>query len=164
MPRCILEINFFFVEASKKWQSHSQFPNGTCCLDFSIDTVCYLTGLSLHSLTDINAGEQVELTCDVNSSENPSLCLTSATFSGSVQVGSENGGLEFPWPVLMRPGIFFTTKVTYKHITKRPTAVFNNSNKFTWDDSQPKEKFTVSFVGIKNIIDICGLAVARKIV
>jgi hypothetical protein len=166
MPRCILEINFFSLKLLKSGKVTVNFLTEPVVLTFSIATICYLTGLSLHSLSDINAGKQVELTCDVYSSENPSLCLTSATFCGIVQAdGRGDEDLDFPWPVLMRPGIFFTVKVTYKHTKKRRTVVFENSDDYTWEDSDPIEELTVRFASnIESITDISGLCMSRRLV
>lgn len=134
-------------------------------LNFSIEsTSCpNLTGLILHSLTDINAGEEVDLTCEVYSSEHPSLCLTSATF-GRIIPAKNSGELYFPWPVLMRPGIPFTVKLTYKHTNKLSTVAFFNAKTYTWCNDNPNEKVTVMFAGnIKRIVDICGLILAKKV-
>jgi len=165
-PRCIEgEATYWWnIFDSTKVSVNSQTE--PVVLTFAINSTCYFTGLRLRSLSDINAGKQVELTCDVYSSENPSLCLTSATFCGIVQaISSEGAGLEFPWPVLMRPGIFFTVKVTYKHTKKRRTVVFENSVDYTWEDSDPIEELTVRFANnIESITDISGLCMSRRLV
>jgi BTB And C-terminal Kelch len=165
-PRCIEGKGTYWWNVFESGKVSVNSRTEPVVLTFSINSTCYFNGLCLRSLSDINAGKQVELTCDVYSSENPSLCLTSATFCGIVQadgIGDED--LDFPWPVLMRPGIFFTVKVTYKHTKKRRTFVFENSADYTWEDSDPIEELTVRFANnIESITDISGLCMSRRLV
>lgn len=135
-------------------------------LTVTVGKTHYLTGVQLYSLTDINAGKLVHLTCCVYSMENPKLCIISATFNGIVKrEGSEN--LNFDSPVLMKKGICYRITVTYLHEEELPTAIFViEDNCMTWSDEEDVE-FAVTFYPDNKsgppIIDICGLKLAEYV-
>lgn len=130
-------------------------------LVFTIEPVCYLSGLTLRSLAKNNAGQQVELLCDVYKTKNLDQSLTTATFNGIVEADGR-GKLFFPWPVLIHPLNSYTINVCYKHTTPVPTSTFKRTKSYSWTDD-PNLKVTVVFAGnIKRIIDISGLIIAKK--
>lgn len=136
-------------------------------LTLGVEPLCYLTGVVLYSLTDVNAGKQVHLTCEVFNLDNPFVCIASATFNDCVDKGG-CGDLDFPHPVLMKQGSSFNIKVTYSCLGKQlMTAVFQTQRSHSWDTSVPRKKVTVLFeLGdelVKPTVDICGLSLAQNL-
>lgn len=130
----------------------------------AVEPSCYLTGVTLKSLTKKNSGEQVHLTCKVWS-ESPCKSLVSATFNGTVQDDAETGCLYFPHPVLMEEGVFYTIRVTYMHTDKRLSAMFATDGFLRFlsgwdvDDNEMSACFTFRRVcgEAKTIVDITGV-------
>jgi hypothetical protein len=141
-------------------------------LNVAVETQYYLIGILLHSLTNINAGELVHLTCGIYSSEYPTLRITTATFNGIVHAEESDGDLDFPQPVLMKKGIWYKIKVSYKHTSDRPAAVFLTDQSYTWKHSDPNnvegKETTVIFAlngeSTAPTIDIRGLSMAKNLV
>jgi hypothetical protein len=137
----------------------------------AVETDHYLAGVMLYSLTEINAGELVHLTCGVYSSEYPKLCILNATFNDTVSAVNEDGVLEFEWPVLLKQGIVYKIKVTYMHEADRLTAVFLTENSFTWTAFDPNDitdknttvMFSFDGTATAPTIDVFGLVMARKL-
>jgi hypothetical protein len=163
-PRCLGEIFIYEWDSFKATDFYIDTITEPFTFTVAFDQNCYLTGVKLVSLNENNAGQSVQLTCSVFSSEHPSLCVASATHTGLVKAG-DDGELEFPWPVLMRNGIFFTFKITYKQVLKIPTAAFHNKRSHFWNTSVPGEKLTVLFANnVHRIVDVCGLLITKSLV
>lgn len=135
-PRCMGEV-LYYDWISKRSDDYISVDNQIepVSLTVTVEPEHYLTGLMLDSLTDINVGELVHLTCNVYSSEYPSLCIVSVTFNEIVPE-DKDGQLDFPQPVLMKRGISYTIKVTYKHTAERQSASFLTGTSHSW--SAPK--------------------------
>jgi hypothetical protein len=166
MARCIQDTLYpYHWEDFKITNINLDSQTEPSILTFTVEPICYLTGVSVFSLTEINVGKQLELDCKVYNSENPTLCLTSATFCGFVETCDISGELKFCWPVLMKPGTSYTVKITYRHKTKIPSVVFYNPKSYTWDASNPVNKTTIMFNDkVKRVVDISGLMVGKNIV
>lgn len=134
-------------------------------LTVAIEPTCYLTGIRLNSLTDVFAKQEVELKCEVFSPDNPHICIVTLTWKGKVKEGA-SGDVRFPWPVMLRNGITYTIKVSYKQAVSAPTTAYHNKKSFSWSSplsSISKEMVTVHFVNnTQRIVDIRGLLLAKN--
>ena len=164
-PRCMGEIFDYnwksLIEEDEILIDKSSEP---FVLNVAVEPEQYLTGIELHSLTDINAGELVHVTCGIYSSEYPKLCITTATFNGTVLPGND-GELVFPRPVLMKKGIVYSMELTYKHSVSRLTAEFSPGRTYAWSDYDGDGAMVVFAFDdepVTPILDVCGLLMAQK--
>jgi hypothetical protein len=128
-------------------------------LKVAIDTPCYMTGVVLTSLTGINIGEQVQLTCDVFTPEQTSVPMASATFNNTVKEISK-GVLYLSLPVFMHPGIPYSIKLSYQHPAERPTSMYASKGSFCWN----RLKLSVNLECHNDtIVDICGLVLGKEV-
>jgi hypothetical protein len=167
-PRCIEEESTIYDWTSLKTSMYAndEFLTKPVIVTVTVEPVRYLTGLNLFSLTGINAGDSVHLTCDVYSSEHPKICIVSATFNDVVPEDGR-GELYFDWPVLMKMGISYRIELNYKEMRHLSFTCkyFSKSTSYSWFESDPKEKVTVSFAlnkPVKPITDISGLIMAKR--
>jgi hypothetical protein len=166
-PRCMGQIfDYNWMPLMEEDEIFVDNTSDPFFLNVAVEPEHHLTGLQLHSLTNINAGELVHLTCSIYSSEYPNLCITTATFNGIVP--EENDGeLVFPRPVLMKKGIVYSIELTYQHAASRLTAEFFTGRTYTWDSDSDEEGTIVVFAlddePVSPILDICGLLMAQKI-
>lgn len=169
-PRCI-EESLIYDWMHLKSNENLAVDNQTApfFMTVAVHPEHYLTGLKLHSLSNINAGEMVHLTCDVYSSEYPSLYIASATFREIVQA-NRIGEVVFDRPVLMKQGISYAIKLTYEQSNSVLTSVFPTDRTYSWskesdednDDKDAIVVFALDDEPLAPILDICGLVLAKK--
>jgi hypothetical protein len=163
-PRCIEEESTLYDWSSLNYTFSARDDlKKTVIVTVIVEPVRYLTGLRLFSLTAINAGDPVHLTCAVYSSEHPKICIVSATFNDVVTEDSR-GELYFDWPVLMKKGISYRIELNYKDMPFTCEYLSKNTS-YSWYESDPKEKVTVFFAlnkPVQPITDICGLIMAKR--
>jgi hypothetical protein len=164
-PRCIPNRHTYMwnkCNATKCTVDHQTAP---FTLKVTMDTPRYLVGLKLTSLTGINVGQKVQLTCEVFNPEQTSVPMASAAFNNTVE---ENltGILYMSWPVLMHPGITYSIKLSYQHPTERPTSMYAiTEGSFCWHRSDKDKRCSVNVeCDNDSIVDICGFILGKEVV
>lgn len=173
IPRCMGQRSLYSWMDLKSRDCFLDGQSKPCNLTVAVDQERFLTAVKLFCLTSVNAGHQMHLTCDVYSCEHPDLCIASATFDSFVQKDAI-GELSLAHPVLMKRGIFYIIKVTYKLETKRSTMIFKTKRAHSVFSSVPlenmysRDKVTIMFAIHDELIapvnDICGLVLAKNLV
>jgi hypothetical protein len=166
-PRCIEEesTSYDWISLKSSLCTNNDLLTKPVIVNVTVKPLRYLTGLLIFSLTGVNAGDTVHLSCAVYSSEHPKICIASATFNDVVPKGSR-GELYFDWPVLMKMGISYRIELNYIDMPRLPYTYeyLSKSTSYSWYESDPKEKVTVLFAlnkPVKPITDICGLIMAK---